>query len=445
MGHAKRPNVIIICCDDLGAGDLGCCGSVTAKTPNVDALAQNGIRFTSWYANSALCSPSRAALLTGQYPARNGVRHVYGGKRGTAGMKPSVTSLPRLFKSAGYDTGICGKWHLGGTPETGPNAHGFDEFYGFLSGCVDYFSHIFYWRQGQGVNPVHDLWHNSEEVWANGTYLTEWITEKAVSFIDAHKGPGAAPFFLYVPYNAPHFPMHVPQRYLDRFPDLPFDRRIMAAMIAAVDDGVGEMIAALRRTGQFNDTLIFFTSDHGPSSQSVNYLDGTEGPYYGGDTGGLRGHKGSLFEGGIRVPAILHYPAGEKMGLVGGRVCDGVGVMMDLVPTLAEAAGYSIPAGGPVDGKNVLPMLIEKRGKDWSPHKRVFWELAGQWAVREGRWKLVKNGMLDLSRPAPDALFLADLESDPGEERNLAGQHPEIAAGLEQALDAWAAELGINN
>ena len=423
------PNFVVIYADDLGYGDLGCYGSDAAKTPHLDALAARGVRFTNWYSNSPVCSPSRAALLTGRYPQRAGVGAILGGKRGGAGLPVDERTLAGRLKERGYATGLCGKWHLGTAPAHGPNAHGFDEFFGFLAGCVDYYSHIFYWGQAGGVNPVHDLWRDDEEIWANGRYLTELITERAVAFIERHAG---TPFFLYVPYSAPHYPMHAPREYLDRFPGLPPDRRIMAAMIAALDDGVGAIVDALRRAGKLDDTVIFFSSDNGPSSESRNWLDGREDRYYGGSAGHFRGHKASLFEGGIREPAILSYPA----RIPAGQVRDEVGVMMDLVPTFLALAGAE-PAEG-LDGRDLLPTVREGAP---SPRRRVFWEYAGQLAAREGRWKLVLDGKLDFGRPAPDPVHLADLGQDPGERINLRDRHPDVVAELTSAARAWLAEV----
>jgi arylsulfatase A-like enzyme len=424
---ANRPDFVLIYCDDLGYGDLGCYGSRTVRTPHLDALAARGVRFTDWYSNSPVCSPSRASLLTGRYPERAGVTQILGGQRGTPGLPPAQVTLAKALQPLGYRTAIFGKWHLGLSDECRPNAHGFDEFYGFLAGCVDYYSHIFYWGQGGGQNPTHDLWHNGEEVWDNGRYLTEAITEKAVGFITKQSD---APFFLYVAYNAPHYPMHAPRKYLDRYPKLPPDRRIMAAMISAVDDGVGQIVRALRKTGRFENTAIFFSSDNGPSTESRNWLDGTEDFYYGGSAGVFRGHKGSLFEGGIREPAILCWPR----NLPSGRTCEEVGMMMDLFPTFLEMAGGEPPRDHVLDGVSILPMAM---GKGGSPHERVFWAYDGQLAAREGRWKLVLNGKLDFSRKQPDAVHLADLEADPGERANLKDREPEVTKRLAKAAREW--------
>lgn len=423
-----RPSLVVIYCDDLGYGDLGCYGSEAKGTPYLDALAVAGVRFTNWYSNSPVCSPSRASLLTGRYPARAGVTHILGGKRGTPGLPTDQVTLASALEPLGYSTGIFGKWHLGTAKEHAPNEHGFDEFFGFLAGCVDYYSHIFYWGQGKGINPVHDLWRNQKEVWHNGRYLTELITEKAVEFIGRQ---GDKPFFLYVPYNAPHYPMHAPKKYLDRFPDLPPDRRIMAAMIAAVDDGVGEIVEALKKAGKYENTVIFFSSDNGPSRETRNWLDGTEDPYYGGSAGIFRGHKSSLFEGGIRMPAILSGPG----RIPAGRVCDGVGAMMDIFPTFLEIAGGECPNDLTIDGSSVLPTVTEGAP---SPHKQLFWEYNKQLAVRLGKWKLVLNGRLGSGDKADD-IHLSDLHSDPGERTNLKDQEPDLVAELTRAAKEWQA------
>lgn len=428
---AKKPNLIIIYCDDLGYGDLGCFGSPDIKTPHLDELARTGVRFTNWYSNSPVCSPSRASLLTGRYPRRAGVTNILGGKRGTPGLPPDEITLAKALKPLGYRSALFGKWHLGVSKESWPNAHGFDEFYGFLAGCVDYYSHIFYWGQGGGVNPVHDLWQNEKEVWENGRYLTEVITEKAVEFIGRKSDQ---PFLLYLPYNAPHYPMHAPKKYLDRYPNLPPDKRIMAAMISAVDDGVGEIVRALKESGEYENTAIFFSSDNGPSTESRNWLDGTEDRYYGGSAGIFRGHKGSLFDGGIRMPAILSWPR----RIPSGRDFDKIGAMMDIFPTFLEIAGGALPKDRVIDGSSILPMVT---GDAATPHGDLFWEHGDQLAIRRGKWKLVLNGKLDFSQDPVDPVHLSDLESDPGERTNLADKEPSLVEELTNAVTSWAAAV----
>ena len=423
---SRKPNVIFIMTDDQGYGDLGCMGAEDLRTPRIDEMAAAGVRFTSMYSASPVCSPARAALLTGRYPANAGVRAILAGHRRASGLTPAVPTVAAALKRLGYTTGLCGKWHLGLKEECRPNANGFDEFSGFLAGCVDYYSHIFYWGMADGgSDPTHDLWENENEVYANGEYLTERITRKSVAFIERHRDE---PFFLYVAYNAPHYPMHAPQKYLDRFPDLPWDRRIMAAMLSAVDDGVGEIRAALDRLGLTEDTLVYFQSDNGPSRESRNWLDGTPDPYYGGTAGGFAGHKFSLFEGGIRIPAVICWPGKIRPG-----VAAGAHISTDLFPTVLEAAGGAAD-DYETDGESLLDMLTG--GKEHS-HDCLFWEMEEQTAVRQGDYKLVLNGRLEETEEKRADVFLSDLSADPGERVNLAEEMPELAASLTKKALAW--------
>ncbi len=428
----KKPNVIVILTDDQGYGDLGCMGSADLKTPNLDALAENGIKFSSMYSASPVCSPSRAALLTGRYPGNAGVRAILAGHRKASGLTPNVPTLATALKKEGYATGICGKWHLGLKEECRPNSNGFDEFSGFLAGCLDYYSHIFYYGMADGgSNPTHDLWENEEEVYSNGEYLTERITRKSVEFINKHSNE---PFFLYVAYNAPHYPMHAPEKYLERFPDLPWDRKIMAAMISAVDDGVGEIADALKKLGLFDNTIIYFQSDNGPSRESRNWLDGTEDPYYGGTTGKFKGHKFSLFEGGIRIPAILSWGSN-----IIPRTVDNAHIATDIFPTILEACGSNADEYD-IDGVSLLAML---KGTDDCTHEYLFWEMEDQTAVRYGNYKLVINGHLTEDEGVAAPVWLSDLSKDPGEKVNLAEELPELCEQLKKAALEW--RNGIEN
>ena len=305
---SRRPNFVVFMTDDQGYGDLSCMGNTDFRTPNIDAVAEQGARFTNWYSGSPVCSPSRASLLTGRYPGNAGVRAILAGHRKATGLTPQAPTIAAAVKELGYQTAIVGKWHLGLQEQSRPNQNGFDYFYGFMAGCIDYYSHIFYWSMADGkTDPTHDLWENDHEFYDNGKYFTEMVTDKAVEKI-RQMNREEEPFFLYVAYNAPHYPMHAPRKYLDRFPELPADRRIMAAMLSAVDDGVGQIVDELKRQGILEDTVIFFQSDNGPSRESRNWMDGRGDPYYGGKPGGLKGHKFSLFEGGIRVPGIFCWP-----------------------------------------------------------------------------------------------------------------------------------------
>lgn len=426
------PNFIVFLTDDQGYGDLSCMGATDFRTPHLDSLAAGGARFTDWYSNSPVCSPSRAALLTGRYPGNAGVRSILAGHRTASGLPGEVPTLAEALKPLGYQTALFGKWHLGLAEGNRPEEHGFDETFGCLAGCVDYYSHIFYWGMGGGRDPLHDLWENGREIWRNGEYLTEMITEHAVRYI-RRAAQSDSPFFLYVPYNAPHYPMHAPQKYLDRFPDLPPDRRIMAAMLSAVDDGVGAIVAELARQGIRDNTCVFFQADNGPSRETRNWLDGREDPYYGGSAGALKGHKFSLYDGGIRSPSLINWPAQIPAGQVIGEV----GAAMDIFPTFLNAAGGD-PAQYELDGLDVLPMLAQGAP---SPHDSLFWEMGGQNAMRRGNYKLVLNGQLVEGAPPADAVHLSDLSTDMGEKINLAGELPDLTAEMTAAVTQWRAGI----
>lgn len=424
----ERPNFIVIMTDDQGYGDLSCMGATDFKTPNFDHLAASGARFTSWYSNCPVCSPSRASLLTGRYPGNVGIRGILGGHRNTSGLPQEVPTIATALKKSGYQTSMFGKWHLGLKEGSRPEDHGFDEWFGFKAGCIDYYSHIFYWGQNGGVNPVHDLWENGEEVYDDGKYFTERITERSVDYI-RRAANSEEPFMMFVSYNAPHYPMHAPKKYMDRFSNLPWDRRVMAAMLSAVDDGIGDILDELTRQDVLDNTFIFFQSDNGPSRESRNWLDGTEDPYYGGTAGKLKGHKFSLFEGGIRMPAIMSWPA----KIPAGQVIDEPGVAMDIFPTILKAAGADINKYE-LDGMDIMPMVAEG---EKTPHEEIFWEMGNQTAVRKGKWKLVLNGRLVEYEQPKDEVFLTNIEEDMSETKNLKDQYPDIAEELKVSALEW--------
>ncbi len=427
----QKPNVIIIMTDDQGYGDLSCMGSNDFKTPNIDAMARDGVLFTSMYSASSVCSPSRASLLTGRYPGNAGVRAILAGHRRASGLTPQVPTIATALKKLGYSTGICGKWHLGLKEECRPNSNGFDEFSGFLAGCLDYYSHIFYYGMADGnTNPTHDLWENETEVYSNGEYLTEYITRKSVEFINTHHNE---PFMLYVAYNAPHYPMHAPEKYLKRFENLPWDKQIMAAMIGAVDDGIGEIRKALENQGILDNTIIYFQSDNGPSRESRNWLDGTEDAYYGGTAGHFTGHKFSLFEGGIRIPAIMSW----RSHIESEKIVNSAHISTDIFPTILDACGGNTEEYE-FDGKSILKELL---GGEEQTHEYLFWELEEQTAVRYGKYKLVINGRLVENEEKRADLFLSDLENDPREQNNLAENMPELCEELKKAALEWRNDI----
>src|SRR5215471_623267 len=254
----RKPNIVLFLADDLGCHDLGAWGAADLQTPNIDALAAGGARFTNWYAAAPVCAPSRAGLLTGRHPLRAGVPD------NGPPLAPKEKTIATLLKPAGYATGAFGKWHLGSTDDTCPNAHGFDRFFGFHSGCFDFFSHRYYWGEPRTVN-YHDLWRDRTEIFEDGQYATELFAREAAQFVRDHR---ARPFFAYVPLNAPHYPMHAPKTYLDRFPNLEPERRTYAAMISGLDDGVGLVMRTIREQGLAENTLVLFSADNGATREA---------------------------------------------------------------------------------------------------------------------------------------------------------------------------------
>ncbi|MFB3829818.1 MAG: sulfatase-like hydrolase/transferase [Bryobacteraceae bacterium] len=423
---ARRPNFIVFLTDDHGSADLGCQGARDLKTPNIDALAASGARFTNWYSNAPVCAPARGALMTGRYPQRNGVI-----TNGTP-LRPSEKTIAEWLKPHGYRTAITGKWHLGSDPDTVPNAHGFDHFFGFHSGCVDFYSHRYYWGEPRRVN-YHDLWRNREEVFEDGQYLTELIAREACNWLQAQP---RQPFFLYVPFNAVHYPMHAPRKYLERFPaSMDPERRMYAAMLAAADDAVGQILGTVKKMGQLDNTMVFFQADNGATKEPRAGLGGKIAK--GGSNGVFRGEKFSLFDGGMHVPGILSWPG----KVPAGQVRHEVGMAVDILPTILAAAGVPLPQDRTLDGRDILGKLR---------HEAIFWGSGGQLAVRRRNWKLVKNGSItgpDGSRKrleGDDALFLSDLEKDPGETKNLRHANPAVLDEMLTLLNNWQEQVKTN-
>jgi len=425
----RRPNVVVFLADDLGCHDLGCWGAEDLKTPNIDALAASGARFTNWYAAAPVCAPSRAALLTGRYPIRAGVPD------NGPPLVPAEKTVAELVKPAGYTTGLFGKWHLGPSAETVPNAHGFDRFVGFHAGCIDYYSHRYYWGEPRTVN-YHDLWRDRREVFEDGEYATELWAREAMQFVRDNR---ANPFFAYVPFNAPHYPMHAPKKYLERFPVLEPERRTYAAMIAALDDGVGMVMRTLRELGLAQNTLVFFSADNGATREARAGLG--QKPATAGNNAPFRGNKFSAFDGGMHMPMIVSWPA----VIHGGQVVREVGSHLDILPTICGAAGAAPPPDRTMDGFDALPLATTGAK---SRHEAIYWSSGGQLAVRRGAWKLVKDGKTfdgspDGNKPltGDDALFLSNLEEDPGEKVNLRHRFPQVADELATAMAQWAADV----
>lgn len=429
----RKPNFIIIYTDDQGYGDLGSTGGTDLKTPHLDRLAANGARLASWYTNSPVCSPSRCALMTGQYPIRHGIMNFLPAKAtlDVPGLKPGAVTLPGELRKLGYRTAAFGKWHLGSAPESRPLKHGFDEHFGFYSGWQDYFSHRYYQMSRTAPEQIfHDLFRNDQEVFEEPAYATSIYTREAKAFIE--RQPKNQPFFLYLAYGAPHYPMIAPKQYMDRFPaSMDPDRRLHAAMIAAIDDGVGELMDTLKKRGLDRDTVIFFQSDNGSTSEARSDTKGR--PYRGGSNAPYRGYKGGLFEGGIRMPALIAWPG----TIPAGQVIQETGATMDIFPTFLEWAGGGQPAGA--DGISVNSMLTKRAA---SPHDEIFWEYQGQFALRKGHWKLMLGPKEGLGDAAIAPKWLSNLKDDPREQRNWLDAEPAIARDLESRLQAWRTKLG---
>ncbi|MGH9629908.1 MAG: sulfatase-like hydrolase/transferase [Bryobacteraceae bacterium] len=427
--RANKPNFIIIYTDDQGIGDLGCYGASDAKTPNLDKLAASGVRFTSWYTNCPVCSPSRASLMTGKYPQRHGITEVLTSTAqfNIPGLKKGETMLPRELGKLGYRSAVIGKWHMGSAAHSKPMAQGFDEFFGFYSGWTDYYSHRYY-TLGRGQSEiVHDMWRGDEEVWEDNTYQTELLTREAKAFLS--RQTRERPFLLYLAFAAPHYPMTAPQKYVDRFPKtMDRDRRMHLAMISAIDDGVGEVLGLLKEKGMDRDTVVFFQSDNGSTQETR--ADHRGQPYDGGSNAPFRGYKMGLFEGGIRMPAIMSWPG----RIPSGQVVDEAGAAMDILPTFLSMAGANASGLKGIDGKDVTA-VVRSRGK--SPHDALFWSYKNQRAVRKGSWKLLLNPPSFAGQPVTDKVWLSNLKDDPGEKKNWAAAHPDTVRDLRARLEEW--------
>lgn len=422
----RKPNVIVILTDDQGTIDAGCYGSTDVATPAVDALAEQGILFSQFYAAAPVCSPSRAGLLTGRYPVRAGVPGNTTSQKGKPGMPGDEVTLAEMFRAAGYATAHIGKWHLGYIPEHMPNAQGFDHSFGHMGGCIDNYSHFFYW---QGPNR-HDLHRNGAEIHADGRYFPDLMVEEAAQFISEQK---AGPFFIYFAMNTPHYPYQGEAEWLEHFGNLPHPRNLYAAFLRSLDARIGKLLAVLAEHGLRDDTIIVFQSDHGHSTEERAHFGG-------GSAGPFRGAKFSLFEGGIRVPAIISWPGGLESNVRRDQAAHAC----DWMPTLAELCGIALP-GRKLDGASLVPVLRSADAP--SPHESLHWMVGSdpqraQWAVRRGGWKLIGNPV-DTSngreQPELPALFLSNLERDPAEMHNLAAEHPDVVEQLRGIHESTAA------
>jgi arylsulfatase A-like enzyme len=441
----RRPNIVFILADDLGIGDTGVYGSDTIATPNIDALAGGGVRFTNGYVTHPVCSPSRAGLITGRYQQRHGWEFNPAGRDVDSGMDVRETTLADALQKLGYSTGMVGKWHLGFRGDHHPLQRGFEEFYGVLAG-----GSIFIDSEADGVESVgrrvskrsayNSIYRDHERVEVTD-YLTDVFTNEAVDFIERHQG---APFFLYLSHTTPHTPLQATRRYLDRYRHIENPaERIYSAMVSSLDDSVGALVSKLKQVGEYDNTLIVFLSDNG----CAGYIGVCSNAPH---SGFKRYHQ----EGGIRVPYIISWPD----SLPAGHVYEHPVISLDLMATLTAAGGSEATTE---DSVNLLPFISSRTLTNLVPHEYLYWRSGPTAAVRHGQWKLINYQKSvytadDLGRdgrlvppasgwpnaaPAGMITLLYDLANDPAEQVNLAGKHPEIVEQLKGAHDGWAAEL----
>ena len=414
-----RPNVLFILADDMGYGDLSCYGRPDYKTPVLDGLAKQGIKFTDNYAAAPVCTPTRCAYITGRYPQRLPVGLEEPLKASSAddvGLPPGHPTVASLLKGNGYETSLVGKWHLGWKPEFGPNRHGFDEFFGFLSGSADYFTHKASDGRGgeRGPGGSPDLWENLTPIERTG-YLTDLLSDKAVEIIGR---PRTKPFFLSLQYNAPHSPWEGPEdaaiAHTEHGPGPMIEGgspKIYASMIKSMDAGIGRVLKALERAKLEHDTLVIFTSDNGGERYSYNWPFSFQKMY--------------LFEGGTRVPAIVRWPGKIPAGRVTGQAA----ITMDWTATILAVAGTAPDPGYPLDGENLMPVCTGERA---AYDRALFWRITGFDAARVGRWKYLKDD-------GGEHLF--DLSIDPGEKADRRRRDAATFDRIKQQYLAWSLQM----
>lgn len=414
---APKPNIIHIVADDLGYADVGFNGCKDIKTPNIDALASGGAKFTKFYVQP-MCTPTRAALMTGRYPYRYGLQTAVIPSVSDYGLDTTEWLMPQCLKEAGYQTAIIGKWHLGHADKKyWPKQRGFDYQYGAMIGELDYFTH--------SEHGVLDWFRDNEPVKEEG-YTTNLIGEDAVKYINAQQA--SKPFYLYLTFNAPHTPYQAPQEYIDRYKNIEDPtRRIYAGMVTCLDDNIGRVVAALEKKKLRDNTLILFHSDNG----------GTRNAMFAGvmadvskikipcDNSPYREGKGSLFEGATRVCAAANWP-----GHIKPQTVDGMIHAVDIYPTLSKLAGASTAKCKPLDGMDVWPTIAEGKA---SPRNEIVYNVEPfRGALRQGDWKLIWRNML------PSTVDLYNLAEDPSESKNLADSQPERVAAMQQRLNTIA-------
>ncbi len=412
-----RPNVLIIVADDLGYNDVGFQRSKDIPTPHLDKLAASGIRCTDGYVSHPFCSPTRAGMLTGRYQHRFGYENnpVWKPESTTEGLRMDQITMPELLKKAGYSTGAVGKWHLGAHPQFHPMKRGFDEYFGTLGGGHQYFP-----AAGKVAASEYNisLDRNGKEE-AHTRYLTEQFGDEAAAYVQRHASDGR-PWMLYVAFNAPHTPLQAKDAWLTKVAHIKnASRRTYAAMICALDAAVGQVVEILEATQQRENTVIFFISDNGGVDLSLQ----SSGNFT--DNSPLHGAKGGLYEGGIRVPFLVNWPARLKPGVYAQPV-----IALDFLATTVALAGGELPQDRPMDGVNLIPYLTSE--KSGSPHEQLFWRTGGfkgSHASRQGQWKFVQR--------AGGEPEVYDLAADVGESKNVAKDKPELVTQFTAAIAEW--------
>jgi arylsulfatase A-like enzyme len=427
-----KPNVVIILTDDQGTLDVNCYGTKYLRTPNMDRIAAEGVRFTQAYAHT-VCCPSRAALMTGRHPQRGGVNDwTQADIKGEKGINMSLAevTLAENLKASGYRTGLFGKWHLGAHVEHGPTKQGFDEFFGLRGGFIDNYKHCML----HGTRGFHDLYQGDEELWMQDQYFPELVAQRALKFLEANQN---GPFILYLALNIPHYPEQSLKEFEPLYADLADPaQRSYGAIISTTDHYIGLVLGKLDELKLAENTIVIFMSDNGHSEETTYRIRSDEhvsglpkGHFYGasgaGNTGRWRGCKGTFYEGGIRVPAMIRYPA----KLPKGEVRDQVITIMDWMPTVLDLCG--IEAQAKLDGHSVLPLIKSPEAK--SGHEVLHWAWGNDWAVRQEDWKLIGKD----DKP----LELVSLAGEEPERENHLEAQPELAAKLLGLHKAWLADV----
>lgn len=415
-----RPNVILIYTDDQGSLDAGCYGAEDLFTPNIDALAADGVRFTQFYA-APVSSASRAALMTGQFTLHAGLT----ANAGEKGLPLGKETIADRMHAGGYQTACIGKWHLGSGSGYTPNSRGFDYFWGFLGGCIDSYSHFYYW----GGPNVHDLWENGREIYMPGRFFAGESLSHIRSFIKGRDED--RPFFLYWAVNIPHYPLQPGEKWLEYYHDLPSPRNMYAAFVSSFDELLGELRMFLESEGLTEDTVIIFQSDNGHSNEVRTFGSG-------GYCGDYRGAKFSLFEGGIRVPAIISWPGHIPEGEVRGQMAANV----DWFPTLVDLCDVEAE-NMETDGRSLVPLVMD--GDSPAPHDTLHFDFLDQWAVRCGDWKLIHDAQDVKPNDKTDiieGLFLSNIRLDPTERTDFKDSHPKVVEKLLRIREEYEKSQG---